>query len=177
MRMRKLRSISKERHLQNLRRSVDRSDSSWRSGDWEARWCWSVRSCRTWWDPKTEWTPWFHSAQSCPDLSDQKPPKTKSASSPTNYARRDCYFQISDFIIPLLGKFPVSQAVVDFYHYLFISLIEGLAIFIKINSIFKKAWSTLLLFLPPICCKIAVLVSVKESPSMSSRHFCFSRSA
>ena len=46
---------------------------------------------------------------------------------------------ISDFIIPLLGEFPVSQAVVDFYHYLFISLIEGLAVFIKINSIFKKA--------------------------------------
>ena len=83
--MKKLRNISKERHLQNLRRSVDRSDSSWRWGDWEGRWCWSVRSYRTWWDPRTSWTPWFHSAQSYPDLSDQKQPKTKSVKSPTNW--------------------------------------------------------------------------------------------
>ena len=51
-----------------------------------------------------------------------------------------CYYTISDFIVPLLGKFPVSQAVVDFDHYLFISLIEGLEMFIITNScILKKA--------------------------------------
>ena len=178
--MKKLRNISKERHLQNLRRSVDRSGSSWRSGDWEGRWCWSARSCRTWWDPRTWWTPWFHWAQSCPDLWDQKLPKTKSALSPTNYTGDMTV--ISDFIIPLLGEFPVSQAVVDIYHDLFISFIQGLAMFyynIQCYSIYIKIkyWSTLLLFRPPICCKRAVLESAKGSLPVVSRHFFFSRSA
>ena len=66
-------------------RWVGRNDSSSRSGDWEARWCWSRRSSQTWPGPRTLWTPWSPPAQSCPGLSGQMTPRIASVSSPTSY--------------------------------------------------------------------------------------------
>ena len=72
-------------HLQNLRRWVDNYDSSWQSTSWAARWCWSMRSSRTWLGPRTWWTPWSQWAQSCPGLWGQMPPRTGSAMFPRGW--------------------------------------------------------------------------------------------
>ena len=93
-------------------RWVGTNDSSSRSGDWEARWCWWRRSSRTWRGPRTLWTPWSPPAQSCPGLSDQMTPRTESVSSPTSYTQTR-KVRIGLTIIFLLGKFPKGQAVID----------------------------------------------------------------
>lgn len=55
--------LSRLRNLQNLRTPVDKSDSSWRSGDSGGQSHWSRSTCRTWAFPKSGWKAWCPQAR------------------------------------------------------------------------------------------------------------------
>ena len=82
-------------NLQNLQKSADTSDSSWRSADWWGRRYWSLNTSRTSVDPRSAWSLWCRPVQSCPSRWDQKRPRTAFATSRTDCVTRN---QLDSFV-------------------------------------------------------------------------------